>query len=240
MEDKVSKTTKKDAPKDFRHGHRQRLKDRFMKAGLEGFATHEILEMLLFYTIPQRDTKPIAHELIQRFGSIDGVFSADPKELMETKYITENSVLLFKFIPRLMEHYHDGQITGTIVDTIEKIKEMFIPYFNGLTKERLMMACFDNSMKLIKVVQISEGDVISTEIDMRKIVSQALSTNCLNVVIAHNHIGGSAKPSDEDILATDQINRSLEEIKVRLIDHVIVCGEKACSMRDFGFYQKFK
>lgn len=226
------------APEDKRRktekGHRSRVKARFLKSGLEGFAPHEVLELLLFYTLPQRDTKQIAHELINRFGSVAGVFDAEISELTKTEFITENTAVLFKLIPQLVNVYYSESSKGISYTNTAMLSEMFRPYFVGAGTEKFLLACFDGDLRIISVTEISRGTSAYTSIEMRKIMNEVLRSGCTMAAIAHNHPGGSPKPSDEDIGVTRHINSLLKAVDVQLMDHIIVGGSKTYSMRDGG------
>ncbi|MCI7766746.1 MAG: hypothetical protein MSJ26_02035 [Oscillospiraceae bacterium] len=223
-----------DVRKSSAKGHRGRVKERFLKSGLEGFAPHEILELLLFYTIPQRDTKQTAHELIRRFGSVAGVFNADFSALTEVKGITENTAVLFRLIPKLVGVYYEEQSKGVSVTTTSQLSELFKPYFVGSGSEKFMLACFDGDLRPLSVSEISRGSSAYTSVELRKIMSAAIDSNCSMAALAHNHPGGEPKPSDEDIAVTRRINELLRAIDIRLMDHIVVGGSKCYSMRDGG------
>lgn len=231
---KKAVSQKEDSRKSSAKGHRGRVRERFMKSGLEGFAPHEILELLLFYTIPQKDTKQIAHELIRRFGSVAGVFNADISALTEVKGITENTAVLFRLIPKLVGVYYEEQSKGVSVTTTTQLSELFKPYFVGSGTEKFMLACFDSKLRPISVSEISRGSSAYTSVELRKIMSAAIDSNCSMAALAHNHPGGEPKPSDEDIAVTRRINELLRAVDIRLMDHIVVGGSKCYSMRDGG------
>lgn len=215
-------------------GHRSRVKERFMQSGLTGFAQHEVLELLLFYTIPQRDTKQIAHELINRFGSIAGVLDADVEELVKVKNITENSAVLFRLIPMITDLYYSQKSDGVCYDNSELISEMFRSKFLARKTEAFMIACFDNDLKLLEVSEISSGSASFTSVDIRKMAETALGCKSSMAAVAHNHPGCSSKPSDEDVVLTRRIMRIFREIGITLMDHIIIGANDTYSMKDNG------
>ncbi len=225
---------KADERKSTAKGHRGRVKERFIQSGLTGFAPHEILELLLFYIIPQKDTKQLAHQLIERFGSVAGVFNADIDELTKVKGITESGAVLFKLIPQLIEVYYSEERKGVSVTSTTQLSELFKPYFVGSGTEKFMLACFDAKLRPICVTEISSGTSAYTSVELRKIMSAAIDSGCTMAALAHNHPLSTPKPSDEDIAVTRRINELLKAVDIRLMDHIIVGGSKCYSMRDGG------
>ncbi len=215
-------------------GHRGRVRTRFLQSGLTGFAPHEMLELLLFYAIPQRDTKQIAHELIDRFGSVAGVFDAEVSELVKVSCITENTAVLFKLIPQLLTVYYSEADRNVSYTNTTTLAHMFKPYFVGAGSEKFLLACFDGNLKLLGVNEISRGTSSYTSIEMRKIMSEALGSGCTMAALAHNHPGGNPKPSDEDVAVTRRISELLKAVDIQLMDHIIVGAGKTYSMRDGG------
>lgn len=225
----------KPAPKkpDSR-GHRERVRQRFMQTGLNGFAEHEILELLLFYAIPYRDTKPLAYELLRKFGSIAGVMNASFDELCSVSGITENAAVLFRLIPPLIEVYYTQKQQGMVYNGTSALSELFRPYFVGSGSNKFMLGCFDDRLRLIKITQISRDKSGGTAIIMRSILSEVLNTGCAMTALAHNHPGASPKPSAEDVNVTRKIISLLNAVDVKLMDHIIIGGDKTYSMRDGG------
>lgn len=231
---KASPTKAEDKRKSNAQGHRGRVKERFLKSGLDGFAPHEIIELLLFYVIPQKDTKQTAYELIQRFGGVSGVLNAEVSELTKIKGITENAAVLFKLIPQLITAYYAEERKGISVTGTAQLSELFKPYFVGSGTEKFMLGCFDNELRPITVTEISRGTSAYTSIELRKIISAAIDSGCTMAALAHNHPGAAPKPSDEDIAVTRRITELLKALDIRLMDHIIVGGSKCYSMRDGG------
>ena len=215
-------------------GHRQRVRERFLSSGLEGFAPHEILEFLLFYTVPRRDTKQTAHELIRRFGSIAGVLNAEISDLCSVDGVSENAAVLFKLIPQIITAYYSDINKKVSYTDTDMLAELFKPYFVGAASEKFFIACFDSELRVISVSEVSRGTSAYTSIEMRKIMAEVIKSGCAMAAVAHNHPGGSPRPSDEDIAVTRRINEILNAVEVRLMDHIIIGAERTYSMRDGG------
>lgn len=216
-------------------GHRARMRKRFRETGFEGFNEHEIIEMLLFYACPRKDTNALAHTLINEFGSIAGIMDADYEELIKIKNITENTATLFKIIPKFLPFYYNSRSKEQVYSDCDTLKEMFSTYFVGLTHEEFRLACFDNNFHMISNILISSGAPSSASVNIRKIIEEALRTKAAFTAIAHNHPKGDSLASAEDIEATRHINEAMGLIEVELIDHVIVAENCAVSMRQMGY-----
>ena len=215
--------------------HRERVRKRFLQEGLEHFEQHNQLELLLFYAIPQRDTNGIAHDLIQRFGSISRVMDASVEELITVDGIGERAAVLLKLVPALARSYtldHLGKVRT--FQSGEELKEYLLALYTGCTKERVYLLLFDNRDTLLRTVQIGEGDLTAALFSTRDIVQQVLLYNkTTKVILSHNHPVGLALPSHADQTATDEIQRALSSVEVTLYDHIIVSGNRECySLRE--------
>lgn len=224
--------------KNLHSGHRERLKARFNESGFEGFADHNILELLLFYTIPRKDTNELAHRLLDTFGSLSGVFDAPFDMLVKVKGVTANTAYLITMLPSLMKKYEDDKFCEKIViNSSEKAGELCIAKFIGVTKEQFYVILMDNNSAVKKVALISEGTQTSTNICVRKIVEEVIATNASSVILAHNHPNGVAAPSGDDIHSTQFIIDALSKIDVKVHDHIIVSGRDYIAL---GKSEKFK
>lgn len=209
-------------------GHRERLKNRFLSGGLANFEPHNVLELLLFYSIPRQDTNEIAHALIERFGSLRDVFDADFSELIKVKGIKENSATLIKLIPQISKQYllHDETDEDLIFDHVTKVGEYLVKQYIGETKEVVLIMLLDSKYKLIKTLKIFEGSVNSAAIQSRRIVEEVIRYNASSVILAHNHPAGIAYPSSEDIDTTHIISSNLSNVEIHVLEHFIIAGSK--------------
>ncbi len=224
---------------NLHEGHRARMRKRFRETGFEGFNEHEILEMLLYYACPRKDMNEIAHELMNRFGSIAGVLDADYEDLITIKNITENAATLFKIIPKFLPVYYNSRSEGVVYDNCDKLKSLFEPYFVGLTHEEFRLACFDSNLRVLSNILIAAGSPTSAEFSMRKIVSEVLRTSAVSAVIAHNHPRSDSLASLEDQEATRNISFILKNLDVQLVDHIIVIENRSVSLRQLGYITIF-
>lgn len=222
---------------DLHGGHRQRLRQRFIQEGLDNFTEVQVLELLLFYSIPRIDTNETAHLLIQRFGSLAQVLDTPAEELQKVPGIGENSAVLLHFMSELTRYYQVNRIANEkILNTIEKCGQYLIPFFLGRRNETVFLLCLDAKCKLLCCREVSEGSVNAASVSIRKIVETALSINATSVVLAHNHPSGMATPSAEDIETTHRIAAALKAVDVILADHIVVCDDDFVSMRHSRYY----
>lgn len=207
-------------------GHRERLKSRFEREGLSSFEPHEVLELMLFYAIPQKDTNQLAHALIEKFGSIDRVFDADTDLLMEVDGVGRHTALMIHMIPQLLQYYAKSRFRERPkVDDCESLSRSIVSRIGFLQHEVFAASAFDSDRYEIEFEVISEGSVVQTEVRLRKLVEFAVRTKAAVIVLAHNHVHGSVMPSQADRDATRLICKSLSQIGVMVADHIIVSGE---------------
>ena len=218
-------------------GHRQRLKNRFLLEGLDHFEELYVLELLLFYAIPRKDTNPIAHDLLNRFGSLTGVFEATAEELQSVPGITNHAAVLLRLIPQAGRYYQVKRAEpGQILSTIRQCGEYLVPHFCGRENETVFLLCLDAKCKVLCCKMVGEGSVNSASIPIRRVVEMALNANATSVVLAHNHPSGVATPSDEDILTTLRLARAMDAVEIILADHIIVSDDDFVSMVHSGCY----
>ena len=220
-------------------GHRQRLKERFLKEGLDNFEQHQVLELLLFYGIPQRDTNEIAHELIRKFGSLSKVLEATPEELAEVKYVGDNVTTLFRLITAVARYYQvNCAMREQILTTIDACGKYLVPFFYERQNETVFLLCLDAKCKVLACEKVGEGSVNSAGVPVRKIVEMALKANATSVILAHNHPSGLAIPSGEDIQTTRRVAMALDAVEIELVDHIIVADNDWVSLSQSGLYRQ--
>ena len=220
-------------------GHRQRLRNRYRRTGFDGFEPHEILEMVLHYAIPRVDTKETARELLRRFGSLSQVLDASPEMLEEIPGIGPNAVLFLKLLPELFRLYasekaNSSDKSGTYIQTVEQAGAFVLPQFIGRTNEVVLLVCLDNKGKVLSSQVIFEGVVNGAPVTVRKIVEAAVNQKASAILLAHNHPGGFALPSNADMAATKTIRTAVEAMGVHFFDHIVVAQGDFTSMRDSG------
>jgi DNA repair protein RadC len=207
--------------------HRIRVKNRFLAEGFDHFEPHNILEMLLFYAIPQKDTNELAHSLINRFGSLEKVFDASFEELMTVPGIKEHSATLIKMIPSLARvYYMEKNKAGESLPNLDAWGQYFVNRYIGIEVETVFLLLLDNKFNIIECSKIHEGSVNSSAISIRKMAEVIFAKNASMVVLAHNHPSGLPIPSPEDLSTTQEILRSFRPLEIRLLAHIIVAGDQ--------------
>lgn len=218
-------------------GHRQRLKNRFLDEGLEHFDEHQVLELLLFYCIPRQDTNPIAHALLDHFGSLAQVMEASPAELQKVSGMGEGSATFLSLLNEFCRYYYTKRESNiTILDSTQQFSKFLIPFFHGRRNEMVYMLCLDAKCKLLCHKEVGEGSVNSAAVPIRRIVEIALNANASSVVLAHNHPSGLALPSPEDELTTRLLAAALSVVDITLADHLVIADGDSVSMRESGLY----
>lgn len=217
--------------------HRQRLRDRFLKEGLDNFDELYVLELLLFYCIPRVDTNPIAHRLLDHFGSLNNVLNATAEELEKVEGIGKNTSTFLSLITQVGRYYQVKQSEpGKILRTIDQCGSYLVPYFFGREQETVFMLCLDAKCKVICCKMVGEGSVNSANIPVRRIVEMALAANATTVVLAHNHPSGLAIPSADDIQTTQRVAAALETVEIILADHIVVSKDDYVSISQSNYY----
>ncbi len=214
-------------------GHRERVKARFLENGIGAFARHEMIEFLLFYGIPRKDTNELAHRLLDHFGSLSALMSATYEELVTIDGMTHNAAVLICLFNGLQtECQRERFSTERFLTTRERIRDFILPLFIGVETEQVRLVCLDNNRRVLASGLLSEGSAAAVEINTRQALQLALRCNATCAVLAHNHPGGQPMPSREDVDTTASLAKALELASVQLIDHIIVADNAYLSMRD--------
>ncbi len=204
-------------------GHRSRMREKFLKNGGESFLPHEILEMLLFFAIPRSNTNPIAHELIQKFGSLSGVGAADYEALKSVDGIGDNAALLIKVIEAYkIACLQDPQRNTVRFDKIAVAREFGMAMLGGYSEERFGALLLDNQLRKIDFVMLKIGTVNHVPFDLAELYRHCLGKSASAVILYHNHPNGIAVPSRDDVNLTYQIESKLADINVCLLEHFVV------------------
>lgn len=217
-------------------GHRERLKRQFREGGLENFTDYQILELLLFYIIPRRDTNPIAHRLMDKFGSLYQVLEAPESELEKVEGVGPNAATLLSLISAVARAYMvDRAKDQLVLDSISACCEFMKQLFVGKRMEVVYLLCLDAKCKFLGYREVGVGSVNSANVPIRRIVEIALGMNASSVILAHNHPSGDARPSPEDISTTRRVAAALSMVDVLLADHIIVADDDYVSLVQSGY-----
>lgn len=209
--------------------HRQRVRERFEKEGLDAFADHNVLEMLLFYCIPRLDTNEISHELLKQFGSISGVLDADINALRDVPGIGHDAALFLKFTDALCRRYYiDRKQERALILNSEDAKNFIEPYFLGENEEMFIAVLLDGCSTVRKIALVDRGNEESVAVNVNRIIKEVVNNQASVVVLAHSHPNGFARPSRDDIDITSELAKKLEAIDVKLGEHLIFSKNDIC------------
>ncbi len=207
--------------------HRLRVRTRFAREnGFDSFAEHEVLEFLLYHTIPRIDTNPTAHDLLDYYGTLANVLEA-PIEELQKNGLTFNSAVLLHAIPSLARYYEQSRYREKVplYDTDSMVaycRSLFI----GHTEELFYLICLNAQNKVNHAALVSRGTLTEVPVYPRKAVDLALRYQAVNVILAHNHPGFGTAPSHSDMSITRQLRDVLNGISVHVLDHIIICGNR--------------
>lgn len=224
---------------NLHEGHRQRVKERFLKFGVESFTDVQLLETLLFYAVPKKDTNDTAHLLLDTFGgTFAKVVETDYEELLKVKGIGENAASLMKFFQMAARKYlissfseADDAVKRTVTGQ-SALCEYCSNLFLGCKNEVLYVIALDHELMVTAKEIIMEGDPGKVQLSQRKVLEFVLKNNCDRIALAHNHPGGSSQASRSDVNTTSDLAEFLDKIDIELVDHIIVGKYGAVSMRD--------
>lgn len=221
-------------------GHRERMRERFEQFGGNGFTDHELLEMLLYYAYPRRDTNEKAHEILNEFGgSVTRLFNSDTESIINMCGISRNAAVLIGIIGELSRRMSIEKWNKNVVlDKTHISGEYALSYLNNLSVEKLYIVCLNNSMAVIKCVEAAGGNVEAVYLDVRKIIEIAINAKATNIIVMHNHPSGNPRPSYADINFTQTCFKALSIINVDLKDHIIVGGGRYFSFNEHNMIPK--
>ena len=215
-------------------GHRARLRARFLASGLQGFAPHEALELLLTFAIPRRDVNPLAHRLVARFGSLDRVLEATGAELRQVEGVGDNAATLLSLLLPVFRLYR-GEVAARErlpgeQDAAERCRALLM----GEKVERFLVLSLDARGRVVTHAFMPSGDEGETAVYPRLIAGELLRAGASACVLAHNHPSGLAQPSQADVELTRALGAMLAPLSIRLKDHIIVAGDGIFSFAKNG------
>lgn len=220
---------------DHRHGHRERLRTRFLKGGPDALADYELLELLLMLAIPRRDVKPLAKQLITQFGSFASVLSAETEILLATKGLGETAVSAIKLAEASAHWLTRTQATDRpVLSNWKAVSDYLQSSMANLTREQFRLLFLDRGNRLLADEVLSDGTVDHTPVYPREVVRRALANNATALILVHNHPSGDVQPSPADIKMTQHLKEACMKIDIQIHDHVIVGKSGQASFRDLG------
>ena len=208
-------------------GHRERMRTKIENGFVDSFTDVELIEVLLYYVIKRSNTNVIAHNVIDKFGTLRNAFNVDASAWESVDGIGKSCST---FVALLREINKRAAITDETAEkrfsSIEQIGEYFIKKFKGMTEEKVMLLMLDNKNAVIDCKIIGNGTVSSSSVSPRSIVKLALTSNASSIVLAHNHPSGDASPSNDDVMLTRTLRRALSELELNFIEHIIVADDR--------------
>lgn len=218
-----------------KEGHRERLRERFLKGGFDGFHDYEVLELLLCFALPRRDVKPVAKVLLERFGSLAGVLDAPRAKLEETDGIGPYAAMLLSLVPQLLDRYRrdrwkDAPAISSTADAVGYLSARL----GDRREEAFWLLGLDSRNRLLVDLKVQDGTVNRTVVLPRRVVDACVKHGVTAVIFGHNHPSGDPSPSANDIALTRKLRRILSEIDIVVHDHVIVAGSSYYSFAEKG------
>ena len=218
---------------NIHEGHRSRMKELFLKKGTTAYARHELVELLLFFGIPRKDTNELAHRLIDTFGSLSDLMSATYEELVAVPGMPPHAAVLIRGFNGVMNECQREQFsTERLLNTRERLANFAMGLFVGVETEQVHLICMDNKGRVLAHGLLSEGSATAAQINTRQALQLALRCNATTVVLTHNHPGGQVTPSREDLDTTSAMVKLFDQVGIRLVEHIIVAGSTYLFMRD--------
>ncbi len=216
-------------------GHRERVRERFMEEGLDAFKDHEALELLLYYCVKQKDTNELAHRMLKEYGTLHDLLEAHPRDIARRCRVSINTATLISLCVPLARRYMNRKWgERPVINSSTKAGEYALSLFAGRVYEAFFAICLDSQNKVNHAALVHEGTINEAPVYPRIIVETALRHKASSVILAHNHPGGSLKPSAADIEVTRKIYAALLPISIRVVDHIITAGERYISFAEQG------
>ena len=216
-------------------GHRQRLREKFLKSGLDGFHDYEIIELLLTLGTPRKDCKSVAREALKKFGTLKSVLEADPSKLKEIKGIGDNNVFGLKITQAVSRRFLADRIMDQdFMRSSEEVMEYLKHNLRDKTREIFMVIYLNGRNQILQMEELFEGTLTTSAVYPREVVKRALDHAAAALVFVHNHPSGNPKPSQDDITITKKLKEAAEAIDVSVHDHLIIAGNEVYSFADNG------
>ncbi|MGH9768614.1 MAG: RadC family protein [Blastocatellia bacterium] len=219
------------------HGHRQRLRERFLKAGLEGLADYEVVELLLTLAIPRSDVKQQAKRLIEKFGNLRGILDAPLEELQKVEGVGSAAAVALKIIREAANLYLLQAAEGQdVLSDATSLSDYWKMRIGSLQNEVFQVGYLDSAYRLLRegVETLEEGTVDRAAVYPRRVIESALRRGAAAIVLAHNHPNGNVQPSEQDKLLTRAVVLGAEAVHLKIVDHLIVSPDKVFSFRKEG------
>ncbi len=221
---------------NIHRGHRLRLKKLLREGGANRLSEYQLLEALLFFAIPREDTNPLAHRLIEKFGTWPAVLTASYEDLCRVDGVSEHTATLLMLCGQLIPLYHEETQKHRPLESEDAMAEYLRARFVNEKNEKLVLLSLNNRKEPLACTVVNTGNITAVEAGTREIIEIALRTGATTVVLAHNHPAGHAVPSVEDIAVTKQLVSALNLVNVALYDHLIFAKNEYISLRNHPRY----
>ena len=226
---------------DHREGHRQRLRERYLKSGVRALNEYEIIELLLSLGTPRKDVKIPAKELLKKFKTLRGVLDDDDNELKTIKGVGPNNIFGLKFIHDVASEYLKQKTTELpVTSSPEAVYEYLLHTMSGLDKEVFKAIYLDAKNRIIEIEDLFEGTVDTSVVYLREAVKSALKYNAISIIFAHNHLSGDTRPSEDDKNITQELVNACELMGIRVLDHIIISGNDYFSFANRGYIETYR
>lgn len=214
-------------------GHRQRLRERFLNSGLQGFHDYEVIELLLSIGTPRKDCKQSAKAALNKFGSLNAVLDADPEELQEIDGIGPNNVFGLKLTQTVARRYLSQRVIGKdVITSVEEVLDYLKHNLKNKKQEIFSVIYLNGRNEIIEMEELFQGTLTSSVVYPREVVKKVLAKNAAALILVHNHPSGNNNPSDEDITITNKLKDAVATIDVKIHDHLIIAGNDYYSFAD--------
>ncbi len=221
--------------------HRERMRKRLLEHREHTIFDHELLEMLLYACMPRKDTNPLAHRLLNQFGSLHKVLGADIRELLEVEGMGENAALHLHLVFISMCRCQMSLITGAdvrkAVRTPSEMGSFFVVRMRKYVEETVVVACLDAKCHIKTCRELCTGTPTATDVQAYQIAQMAMECHAATVVLAHNHPDGSCMPSAADLRTTVALREKLLGVGVDLVEHVVVGENRYMLLSDLGVFE---
>ena len=216
-------------------GHRQRLREKFLKSGLEGFHDYEIIELLLTLGTPRTDCKQQAKDALKKFGSLKAVLEAEPTGLKEIKGIGDKYVLGLKIAQAVSRRYlADRVLDKDFVRSADEVLDYLKHNLRDKNREVFLVIYLNGRNQILKMEELFEGTLSTSAVYPREVVKRALVNDAAALVFVHNHPSGNPNPSQDDLTITKKLKEAAQAIDVSVHDHLIIAGNDVYSFADHG------
>ena len=222
-------------PEKKNAGHRQRLRDKFLKSGLDGFHDYEIIELLLTLGTPRKDCKQSAKNALQKFGSLKAVLEADPSKLKEIKGIGDKNVFGLKITQAVSRRFlSDRVINKDFIRSSDEVMDYLKHNLRDKNREIFLVIFLNGRNQIIKMEELFQGSLSTSMVYPREVIKQALDNDAAALVFVHNHPSGNSNPSQDDLNITKKLKEAAKSIDVSIHDHLIIAGNDVYSFTDHG------